>query len=577
VPFYLIQTDLRMRIFLLLLLLPIKLFAQDLQLEKFVDSLVGQFNKDDVPGTLIMVSEEGKPLLKKSYGMASLELNVPLTTDHAFAIGSVSKQFTAIAILQLAAAGKLKLSDDIRKFLPELNTWGQTITVHNMLSHTSGISSTERNDWAGFLHQNGVGAHHDAVLKYIMSEKLLFKPGTNFSYNNVAYYINSILIEKVSGKKFSTYMKDNVFTPAGMSHTYIATDQQPLNNLANSYTRLSEGVWRNENVRRNVWQWGNGSGNVITTVGDLSQWDMALGDGKLLPPEWLKKAWTPLVVGNDTVNYGYGFEITNYKGSTIISHNGSIYAYNCYSIHVPERKLYIFYGTCYPTDVSFIPKKIISRLLNIPIPKLSISPEKQVSDYIGNYDLLHVGGRIQSQLSDKHLYLKITASGDSLFGQYPGREKVFLKPAGQDRFMAGRPEDQFIIFKRSATRTVESVFFEPFLFGSPTAFEKNKRVEIPEKPKAVIVKVKPERLKSYAGTYYRSEKDLYFFVETDGKRLFAYELNPAARFELLPVSDDTFIRKGIEDITVSFKKNKQNLLSVTVSGPRLVEYRKILD
>ena len=566
-----------MRIFLLLFLLPLKLCAQDLQLEKFVDSLVGQFNKAGVPGTLIMVSQEGKPILKKSYGMASLEFNVPLTTDHAFAIGSVSKQFTAIAILQLAAAGKLKLSDDIRKFLPELNTWGQTITVHHMLSHTSGISSTERADWAGFLHQHGVGSHHDEALKYVMSAKLLFKPGTKFSYNNVAYYINSIIIEKVSGKKFSTYMKDNVFTPAGMPHTYIATDQQPLNNLANSYTRQSGGMWRNENVRRNVWQWGNGSGNVITTVSDLSQWDMALRDGKLLPAEWLKKAWTPLYINSDTVNYGYGFEITDHNGLSIISHSGSIYAYNCLSVQVPEKKLYIFYGTCYPADVSFIPKKIISRLLNISPPKSSVSREKQVLDYIGNYDLAHVNGRIQSQLSDKHLYLKITASGDSLFGQYPGREKVFLRPAGKDRFMTGRPEDQIIVFKRNATGTVESVFFEPFLFGSPTAFEKNKKVAIPEKPKPVIVEVKPERLKSYAGSYYRSERDLYFFVETDGKRLFAYELDPAAKFELLPVSDNTFVRKGIEDVTVSFKKEGQKVLSVNVSGNRIIEYRKILD
>src|SRR5215203_3245459 len=123
-----------MKIYLLLLLLPLNLFAQEVHLEKFADSLVGQFNKSDVPGTLVLVAEDGKPRLKKAYGMASLDLSVPLTASHEFAIGSVSKQFTAIAILQLAAAGKLQLNDDIRKYIPELNTRGQVITIDNMLS-----------------------------------------------------------------------------------------------------------------------------------------------------------------------------------------------------------------------------------------------------------------------------------------------------------------------------------------------------------------------------------------------------------------------------------------------------------
>jgi CubicO group peptidase (beta-lactamase class C family) len=567
-----------MRRYLLLLLFPLNLSAQDLLLEKFVDSLIGPYNKVDVPGTFVLVAQDGKPKLKKTYGMASLEFDVPLTTNHAFAIGSVSKQFTAVAILQLAASGKIKLSEDIRKYIPELNSWGNVITIENMLTHSSGISSTERDGWAEFLYDNGVGVSPANLLEYVTSEKMLFKAGTNFSYNNVAYFINSILIERVSGQRFGDYMKDHVFVPAGMKNTYIASDLQPIKNLATSYVRGFEGKWRNENVRRNVWQWANGSGNVIITLDDLLQWDIALREAKILPAEWLKKAWTAYVLKDGAeVNYGYGFEVNNFNGLKMIGHGGSIYTYSCYSIHIPDKKLYIFYGSCYASDVTFVPKKIIGRMLNISPAKPVLQPGLNILDYVGTYDLLHINGRFKTQVSERPMHLKITSSGDSLFGHYPFREKVYLKPAGKDRFMAGRPEDQLIVFNRSRNGKVDAVFFEPFLFGSVTSLEKNMKITVPARPPAKIKKVNPRLLKSYAGTYYRPARDLYLFIETIGDRIFAYELNASSKFELLPISDDTFIRKGVEELIIKFKKNKKNRQGISFSGIRELEYTKISD
>src|SRR5215212_2733631 len=225
-----------MKKFILVLLLPLQVFAQDVPLEKFVDSLVGPMNKPDAPGTMILVAQDGKPVFQKAYGMANLELGVPLKMDHAFAIGSISKQFTAVAVLQLAQQGKLKLTDDIRKYIPSFNTHGYTITIDNLLSHTSGITITEA-DYTSMHAENKAAIYPERFLDFIMKTKSSFAPGTEWSYSNFAYAIVApMVVEKISGERFEDYMRDHVFKPAGMSHTYIARDLQPLNNVVTSYT-----------------------------------------------------------------------------------------------------------------------------------------------------------------------------------------------------------------------------------------------------------------------------------------------------------------------------------------------------
>lgn len=188
-----------MKKYLLLLLFPVHLIAQEVSLEQFVDSLIGPYNKEDVPGTMILIAQDGKPVLKKAYGLASIEMNVPLTTDHAFAVGSIGKQFTAAAILQLAQQGKLQLADDIRKHLPGYNSYGQVITIEHLITHTSGISSTERKDLYQFVRDNGVSFHANALISYVTNEKLLFAPGTNWSYNNISFMLAAVIVEKLNG------------------------------------------------------------------------------------------------------------------------------------------------------------------------------------------------------------------------------------------------------------------------------------------------------------------------------------------------------------------------------------------
>jgi len=567
-----------MKKYFVLLMLPLSVAAQDRPLDKFIDSLVGPYNKPDVPGSMILIAQDGKPIVKKAYGMASLELSVPLTTNHSFAIGSISKQFTALAMLQLAEQGKLKLSDDIRKYFPGVNTHGYVVTIDNLLSHTSGISSFERKSFNHFVHENGIAAYPDYFLSYIMSEDLLFVPGTNWSYDNAAYWINALIIEKVSGEKFADYMREHVFRPAGMLHSFVADDLQPLNNLAISYSKGYQGKWRNENSRTSYWEWPKGGGNIISTLDDMMQWDIALREGKILSKQWLQRAWTAYVLKTGfVVHYGYGWYVSNYGGVHIISHSGAIYSYSVESVHLPEKKLYILYVNFYGSDPASIPKNIISTLLNIPFYKAIDTSANKLSDYIGDYETPHATSRLSKQVSDRPIYANFTTSGDTLYMQYTGREKIFLRPAGKDRFLPAHADDPLYVFNRDERGKVKSFQVIPFLFGGAMSDEAFKKIQRIKKPLQKIVFVNPEVLKRYTGTYYRPVTDRYFFIELNGGKLYAYQMNAAERFELLPIGQNKFIRKGIEDSGISFKVNLNGLMILTFFGNRIEDYKKIAE
>ena len=566
-----------MKKYLLFLLLPIQLLGQDGHLEKYIDSILGPMNRSDVPGTMVLVAHDGKPVLKKAYGMANLEFKVPLTTEHAFAAGSIGKQFTAVAILQLAQQGKLKVTDDIRKHLPEYNSQGQVITIEHLITHTSGISSTERKDMYQFVAENGVSFHPNAFIPYVMNEKLLFAPGTNWSYNNLSFMLAAIIVEKVSGQKFGDYLQQHIFQPAGMKNTYLANDLKARNNLAASYIRSYDGSWRNSD-RQNNWGWEKGAGGIISTLDDMLQWDIALRENKVVQQESLAKAWTPFILKNGrSTNYGYGWGMEKVSDFRIVSHGGALNAYRNNSIHIPEKKLYIYYVNCYAADQYTVPRKILSRLLNIPMPAPVKQTNQNISEYEGSYLMNYGGSRLTQQFADFQVYATFSTSGDTLFLRQPMGEKTFLRPAGKDRFLLSGSENNIYVFNRDADGKVRSFTIEGFLFGGAATEVENKKMSIPKQPAEKTISLPLETLKKYVGTYYNVLEDAYFFIVLEGNKLFGHRVNATPKFELLPISKNKFVRKGAEEFKVSFKENKDGVLVLTASTFRNTEFRKISD
>lgn len=561
-----------MRKLFISLLLPLRLFAQDPPLEKYIDSLVGPFNNPNAPGSMVLIVQDGKPLVKKAYGMANLELKVPLRTDHAFAIGSVTKQFTAIAILQLVQDGKLSLSDDIRKYIPFFDTHGTTITIENLLTHTSGIAG----NLSDLRMQTVVDAHPDHFLRYIMKFPLNFEPGTDWSYSNIGFRIASIIVEKVSGQNFGAYAKKHLFEPAGMHNSFVMDDLQSMDNVVSSYSRGLNGKWRNASTLRPQWNWAKGAGNIISTLDDMYRWHIALLSGKIVSNELLERAFTPYTLKKGTVtNYGYGFNITPHQNFRIIHHNGGIYGYRNVVVFVPEKKIYLQYANLYSGDFSFISKKILERLLQVTPPTPDEKYAGNLSDYAGDYEQHYVNGAVTTR-SKIPVYSTVFVKNDSLYFKEKLVMPVLLRPAGKDRFMLTRPEDGVYEFIRDRNAKVVSMRLRPFLYGVGNSGVENKRINAvhPSIPKSITVGT--TTLKKYTGTYYRPQDAAYLFVELQGEKLFASGLGNA-KYELIPVAENKFIRKGLEDFSLLFSEDENGIMKVTASGFSQLDYKKIAD
>lgn len=298
--------------------------AQDIRaLTRFVDSAAtAVVSEQRTPGVSIAIVKGGRPLLIKGYGFADLENDVPATAETVYRIGSVTKQFTAAAILRLAEQGKLSLDDTLQRFLPTFPSQGHRVTIRHLLNHTSGIRSYTslgvrwqrviRNDLAP-----------DSMIALFASEPFDFKPGAQWRYNNSGYFLLGAIIEKLSGKSYGQYLQDEFFTPLGLTST-IYCDQAPIiKRRAQGYAPRPNGGFINAEPLSMTQPYAAGS--LCSSVGDLVKWTTALSSGKVVSPASYKLMTTP-----DTLNdgkpllYGFGLGTGMLGGHRQVSHNGGI-------------------------------------------------------------------------------------------------------------------------------------------------------------------------------------------------------------------------------------------------------------
>jgi CubicO group peptidase (beta-lactamase class C family) len=288
------------------------------------------------PGCAVAVSVDGKPILSKAYGMADLEHEVPNTPDTIFEAGSVSKQFTAAAVLLLARDGKLSLDDPARKYVPELPDYGSPLTIRHMLNHTSGLR-----DWgsvagvAGWPRTTRVYTHAHVLDIVSRQRSLNFTPGTKWSYSNTGYNLAAIIVSRVSGMSFADFTRERIFEPLGMTRTSWRDDYgRIVKNRAMSYTGEDSG-YRTLMPFENV----HGNGGLLTTVGDLLKWNQnfvahTVGDQAFAAEQEQAGRF------NDSRAHGYalGLQVGTYKGLREISHGGATAGYRAYLSRYPEAK-----------------------------------------------------------------------------------------------------------------------------------------------------------------------------------------------------------------------------------------------
>lgn len=329
---------------------------------------------------VVLIAREGKPIFEKGYGMANYELNVPNTVSTRFRLGSVTKPFTAMAVMLLVEQGKLKLDDPLCKYIERCPTAWQPITIHHLLSHTSGIRNfTSMPEYMAMMQT--AQSYLDGV-NLVKSLPLEFQPGERFSYSNTGYVLLGMVIERASGTTYQEYLQKAIFDPLGMKATgYDGT--QIIEHRASGYS--SEGG-RLTNARYINMKLPFSAGALYSTVGDLMLWDQALTQGKLLSASSLEKMMTPVLE-----NYGYGWLIGERKGMRAYSHSGAINGFSSIIYRVPAEKLLIvILSNKDGQNMSRIVHNLLAMIDGAEPPKLrrEIQLDPKVFDrYIGEYQL----------------------------------------------------------------------------------------------------------------------------------------------------------------------------------------------
>ena len=301
-----------------------------------VDALFAEWTRD-TPGCAVGVSEDARIVLERAYGMADLEHGVPNRTETIFEAGSVSKQFTAAAVLLLAGDGKLSLDDPVRRYIPELPDYGTPVTIRQMLHHTSGLRDWGSVAWIAGAPRGTRAYTHAHVLDILAhQEKLNFAPGTRWSYSNSGYNLSAILVSRVAGEPFAEFTRKRLFEPLGMTRTSWRDDYTRIvRDRAIAYRETDGRYWQDmpfESV--------HGNGGLLTTVGDLLRWNANLESPSAGDESWVRLMQTSGVLksGRQT-GYAYGLAIGRYKGLAEVGHSGTTGSYRAYLARFPEQRV----------------------------------------------------------------------------------------------------------------------------------------------------------------------------------------------------------------------------------------------
>jgi len=286
--------------------------------------------KPGMPGCLAAASQDGTLVVNRAYGLADLERDVPLTTESLLDAGSIRKQFVAAAILLLVEEGKLSLSDDVRKHIPELHDFGHTITIDHLLTHTSGIR-----DWVPLL--NWAGGDPDVMSLILRQRTLNFVPGTEWSYSNSGYVLLPELVARVSGMTFPEFLHTRVLDPLGMKHSrYVDDPDIVIRNRALAYEPQSGGMWKADMRLGNE---RGGAGALFTTASDLVRWNDALHGGRL-GKFVTEKIQEPATLANGRkLTYARGLSLLTEQGTRIVVHGGGAAAYRSFAAHFPDQRI----------------------------------------------------------------------------------------------------------------------------------------------------------------------------------------------------------------------------------------------
>ena len=473
-----------------------------------IAAIFAPFARSDAPGCVVAVFRAGAVLYTSGFGMADVSHGIPLTDTTRMPIASTSKQFTAMATLLLEAEGKIRLEDNIRRYIPELPVFGQPITIRHLLNHSSGLrDSWNLFDMAGWRTSD---VETEADLRWLLrrQEGLNHPTGTEFLYNNTGYSLLALLVERVSGTTFRRFLTERVFGPLGMAHSDVKVEvEQVVKGLATGYWGHDPAALR---VARPPFSFTGPTG-VVTTMRDLARWDANFYAPRVGTRVLLDSMSTPQRLDDGTtIGYGMGFFIGTHRGRRMISHAGSDPGYKADFIRFPEDSLSVAV-LCNAFDIAPTPLALQVADLYLPanagaaptppdsapqlMPAPGIPSRIPVSALAGLYWSSTSGGL--HRFLDQNGRLVLDGGGE---GQYP------LAPLGNNAYRLTAAPRRFVF--TFVQRPGMAIAMEVDVEGSPV----RSYARVPEAARAAAP---PGRL---AETYYSRELDVtWTFVLDAGK------------------------------------------------------------
>ncbi|MVM29033.1 serine hydrolase [Spirosoma sp. HMF4905] len=422
-------------------------FAQpqtDTQLSTQFDKLLAEQFKPDSSGCTALVARKGKVIYQKAFGMANIELNVPMRPDHVFRIGSITKQFTAVAILQLMEQGKLSLQDEITRFIPDYPTQGKKITVEHLLTHTSGIKSyTDMKEFETIMKNDMTPTE---LIDFFKNQPMEFEPGTQWKYCNSGYFLLGYIIEKVSGKPYPQYLDDVFFKPLGMTSSYYGDNAKLIKNRASGYQAGKDGV---DNASYLSMTQPYAAGAIVSTVGDLWKWHQAVHSYKLVKKETLDKAFTRYKLRDGKLtDYGYGWGLGTIKGSPTIAHNGGINGFLTSGTYLPREDVFVaVFSNSTAKDPGEIAERIAALALGKPFPAERKVASNVLDDYVGVYEG-PFGANPKTTFT-------ITKEDNQLFEELTGGIKMPIYPETETKFFFKAMDSQLEFIRDASGKVVK--------------------------------------------------------------------------------------------------------------------------
>lgn len=435
------------------------------------------------PGATVIITRDGETLLRKGYGMADMEHNIALQPDMVFRIGSITKQFTAVAVLMLEQEGKLKVSDEIQKYIPSYPKKEQPITVEHLLTHTSGIPSYT--SIPGWMTSK---IREDLSVSEMIDEwddmDLEFEPGTQWKYNNSGYFMLGAVIEAASGMSYGDFIEKKIFAPLEMQSSFYDSETRIILKRVQGYQ--PQGAFDYANAPFLDMDQPGAAGGLMSTVDDLAKWDAALYTDKLLSAEARERLWTSykLADGEDT-GYGYGWAVGEHNGKRIIHHSGGIFGFATLGIRVPEEKLYIaVLSNGHRQGAGGSAQQAALAMLGDPYDFKAVPMEaKDLERFVGVYRMDEENVRV------------VTVENGQLFTQRTGGPKLPAMPMGDNSFFY---PDSTIRFRFDTDGdTVKAM--EMFMWAAPVAVAPLTDEEIPQGPQRADVD--PAVYEKLAGRY----------------------------------------------------------------------------